>query len=158
MPCSHYPLICSGEYSECFSEFLVLHDYFDSMIDSGVSLYVGAHTHSYERNYPYFKDHSFLTLEGPYQASSGYLLSVVEGVAGNDKDILIVMDEQKDYTAKYTVNETGFAVIESNEHHVAYSHYSTKQGFMDQFEILKRPQAAKQAKRVKLNLNYEQES
>ena len=70
----------------------MLHDFFDAMLDSGVSLYVGAHTHSYERNYPYFKDHSFMTLEGPYTEDSGYILSVVEGVAGNDKDIITSMD------------------------------------------------------------------
>lgn len=72
-----------------------MHDYFDAMIDNGVSLYVGAHTHSYERNYPYFKDHSFLTVESPYHAEAGYLISVVEGVGGNDKDILDVMTDQK---------------------------------------------------------------
>lgn len=31
------------------------------MLDSGVSLYVGAHTHSYERIYPYQKDGNFST-------------------------------------------------------------------------------------------------
>jgi hypothetical protein len=78
-------------------------------------------------------------------------------VAGNDKDIITSMDEQKDYTARYTVNETGFAVIESNMHHVTYSHFSTKQGFMDSFDILRRLPNARPAKRVKLNLNYERE-
>lgn len=126
------------------------------MIENGVSLYVGAHTHSYERNYPYFKDHSFLTVESPYHAEGGYLISVVEGVGGNDKDILTVMPEQKDYTAKYTVNETGFAVIESTKESVSYSHFSTKQGFMDSIKILKRAESTKAAKRVPLHLNYEQ--
>jgi hypothetical protein len=61
----------------------------------------------------------------------------VEGVAGNDKDILDVMVDKKEYTAGYTVNDTGFAIIKSNKHHLEYSlelsHFSTKQGFMDKF-------------------------
>jgi hypothetical protein len=41
----------------------------------------------------------------------------VEGVAGNDKDILDVMVD----TARYTGNDTGFAIIKSNKHHLEYS-------------------------------------
>jgi hypothetical protein len=41
------------------------------------------------------------------------LISVVEGVGGNDKDIIDKMEEQKEFTARYTINETGFAVIYS---------------------------------------------
>ena len=66
------------------------------------------------------------------------------------------MPDQKDYTAKYTVNETGFAVIESTKEYVSYSHFSTKQGFMDSIRILKRVESIKAAKRVKLQLNYDQ--
>lgn len=56
---------------------------------------------------------------------------MVEGVAGNDRSIFTVMPEKKEFTARYTVNETGFAVLESNNEYVSYSHFSTKQGFMD---------------------------
>lgn len=39
------------------------------------------------------------------------------------------------FTASYTVNETGFAVIESTPGFVSYEHYSTQQGFIDKFFI-----------------------
>lgn len=47
------------------------------------------------------------------------------------------MPEKKEFTARYTVNETGFAVFESTKEYVSYSHFSTKQGFMDEFKINK---------------------
>lgn len=81
------------------------------MIDYGVSFYIGAHTHSYERNYPYFRNGSFVPLESPYDSQGSYLVSVVEGVAGNDRTISTVMPEKKEFTARYTLNETGFAVF-----------------------------------------------
>lgn len=107
------------------------------MIDYGVSFYIGAHTHSYERNYPYFRNGSFVPLESPYNSEDSYLISVVEGVAGNDRSIFTVMPEKKEFTARYTVNETGFAVLQSTNEYVSYSHFSTKQGFMDEFKINK---------------------
>ena len=47
------------------------------------------------------------------------------------------MLDKKEFTARYTVNETGFAVLESANQYVSYSHFSTKQGFMDEFKIIK---------------------
>ena len=66
---------------------------------------------------PWFRTVFALIFESPYTAEGGYLLSVVEGVAGNDKDILDVMVD----TARYTGNDTGFAIIKSNKHHLEYS-------------------------------------
>jgi hypothetical protein len=76
-------------------------------------------------------------IESPYAANGEFLISIVEGVAGNDRSILTAMPDKKEYTARYTVNETGFAVLESTQHHVTYSHFSTKQGFMDEATIIK---------------------
>lgn len=39
------------------------------------------------------------------------------------------------YTAAYTVNETGYGVLSTNGRQVQYSHYSTAQGWMDSFVI-----------------------
>ena len=107
------------------------------MLESGVSLYLGAHTHSYERNYPYYKNHSFVRSESPYSENGEFLVSIIEGVAGNDRSIFTVMPETKEYTARYTVNETGFAVLEATREYVTYSHFSTKQGFMDEVKIIR---------------------
>lgn len=59
IPFAHFPVICSAEYPRCESNRVIMQDLFDAMIDSGVSLQVGAHTHSYERSYPYYKTHTF---------------------------------------------------------------------------------------------------
>jgi hypothetical protein len=151
IPYSHYSLICSGEFYECSGNFARLQDYFDAMLESGVSLYVGAHTHSYERNYPYFKNHTFVPIESPYTPNGEFLISVVEGVGGNDNDIVTEMLQKQGYTAKYTVNETGFGVIESTQHQVTYSHFSTKQGFMDAATILK-TKTTQQENKLKLRV------
>ena len=53
IPFSHYPLVCSGESSNCLSILANMRKYFAAMLDAGVSLYMGAHSHEYERIYPY---------------------------------------------------------------------------------------------------------
>lgn len=47
VPSSHYPLICSGESSNCQSILANMQKYFEAMIDADVSLYLGAHSHEY---------------------------------------------------------------------------------------------------------------
>ena len=37
--------------------------YWDSMISNGVSLYLGAHYHTYQRLYPYVKGDKFVILQ-----------------------------------------------------------------------------------------------
>jgi len=73
----------------------------------------------------------------PYSENGEFLVSIIEGVAGNDRSIFTVMPETKEYTARYTVNETGFAVLEATREYVTYSHFSTKQGFMDEVKIIR---------------------
>ncbi len=77
LPYSHYPLSCSAEYERCADGMLKLQSDFDFMIDSGVSLYIGAHTHSYERSYPYYRNHSFVKADPPYISTGQYLISIV---------------------------------------------------------------------------------
>ena len=81
-----------------------LQEYFDFMIDSGVSLYIGAHTHSYERSYPYYRNHSFVKAEPPYISTGQYLISIVEGVSGNNRSIVDAIPTVQDFTAKFTAN------------------------------------------------------
>lgn len=81
------------------------------MIENEVSLYLGAHTHSYERNYPYFRNKTFQKIESPYSKKEEYLISIVEGVAGNNVSIINYMPIIQDYTAKWTANETGFGLL-----------------------------------------------
>lgn len=59
------------------------------MINHHVVLYIGAHYHVYERLYPY-NGYTFIKEESPYKftADKKYLISLVEGIAGNDKSIV----------------------------------------------------------------------
>ena len=54
-----------------------MYPYFNAMIDAGSSLYLGAHTHDYERTYPYFKNQTFETIQSPYEEEKGYLVSII---------------------------------------------------------------------------------
>ena len=74
------------------------------MIDAGVSLYIGAHTHDYERTYPYFPNQTFQTLQSPYGEGKGYLVSIIEGVAGSDTSMITDMTTLNSYTASYTIS------------------------------------------------------
>lgn len=112
-----------------------MHPYFDSMLDAGVSLYIGAHTHDYERTYPYFFNQTFEQIESPYETGQDYLISVVEGVAGSNTTLIPELEALNNYTASYTVNETGYGVLTTNSSQVGYAHYSTVQGWMDSFVI-----------------------
>lgn len=58
------------------------------MLDAKVSLYLGAHYHTYQRIYPYLRNASFSKQASNYRSNEEYLITIVEGVAGNDKDIV----------------------------------------------------------------------
>lgn len=81
-------------------------------------------------------------MESPYEGSAGYLVSIVEGVAGNQVSITESMPQRMDYTARYTVGETGFGVIKASKSQVSYSHFSTDQGFMDSILFTRRVKTA----------------
>ncbi len=61
------------------------------------------------------------------------MVSIVEGVGGSDTDLVLEMPTVYDYTASYTVNETGFGILTANQaDKVSWAHFSTrKQGFVD---------------------------
>lgn len=72
------------------------------MNDQKFNMYLGAHTHIYERIFPYFKG-KVLEIEGPYHNIDS-MVSVVDGVAGNEKDIVEEIYKLKSFTAKATFN------------------------------------------------------
>lgn len=74
------------------------------MYKSEVSLYFGAHDHSYQRSLPLYSNGSFSKKTNNYNSKDGYIISIVEGVAGNDEGIVEEIDEVKDITVSYTVN------------------------------------------------------
>lgn len=104
LPTSHYPLACSGTSKNCKNDRVDLKAYWEEMFNAGVSLYIGAHYHTYQRAYPYLKDNTFKPQAGDYRSNEEYIISIVEGVAGNDKDIVESIDLIEDFTASYTIN------------------------------------------------------
>lgn len=131
MTTSHYPLACSGNSKFCTKDRQVLKAYWQAMLDQGVSLYLGAHWHVYQRLYPYIKGDQFLIQEGSYKSDQGYLISIIEGVGGNDKDMVDSLDKIETFTASYTVGETGFGIMDVSPSAITYRHFSTKRGEMD---------------------------
>lgn len=85
--------------------------YWNAMLNNDISLYLGAHYHSYQRIYPYTKGDKFINQSQNYTSDGGYLITIVEGVAGNDKDIVESIDTIETFTAAYTINETGFGIL-----------------------------------------------
>lgn len=91
--CSHYAYRCNGNTKDCYDNRQKLNPLFLKMMEYNVALYIGAHYHTYERDYPFFKNDTFLAQESPYTWITGgnknyldnSLLSIVEGIAGNDR-------------------------------------------------------------------------
>ena len=111
---SHYPVACNGEHERCVQQNGQLAQYFEAMFNAGVSLYVGAHAHEYNRVYPYYKNNTFSREESPYRDDQGYMISIVEGVGGSNTDMVESVPKVQNITAAYTVNQTGFGLFTIN--------------------------------------------
>lgn len=77
VPTSHYPLACSGTSKNCKSDRNDLKAYWKTMFDTDISLYIGAHYHSYQRTLPYLPTNEFLMQDGSYRDNEGYIISIV---------------------------------------------------------------------------------
>jgi hypothetical protein len=87
VPFSHYPLVCSGA-KFCLKDRAIMNKYWKAMFDSKVTLYIGAHYHTYQRIFPYLPDGSFSQQTDDFRSNQNQIISIVEAVAGNDKDIV----------------------------------------------------------------------
>lgn len=132
---SHYPMACSGSDENCVDIPIKLKRYWDAMFQAKVRLYFGAHDHSYQRTLPYYQNGTFSSQKGEYNTGEDYIISIVEGVAGNDEGIVEEIEEIKEITAAYTVKETGLGLLEVDTVKVKYSHFSTKRGKVDEVVI-----------------------
>ncbi len=81
------------------------------MFDAKITFYLGAHYHTYQRVFPYHVDNTFSHEASGYKTTDPYIVSIVAGVAGNDRDIVESIATIEDFTAAYTVNETGFGLL-----------------------------------------------
>jgi hypothetical protein len=77
LPTSHYPLACSGTSKNCKNDRKDMSTYWNAMFDAGVSLYIGAHYHTYQRAYPYLKDNTFSLQAANYRSNEDYIISIV---------------------------------------------------------------------------------
>lgn len=68
VPTSHYPLACSGTSKNCKNDRKDMKAYWSAMFDSKVSLYLGAHYHTYQRNSPYLQDNTFSTQKDNFRS------------------------------------------------------------------------------------------
>lgn len=107
--CSHHPIFCSHQVDNCVKNNKTFFDYWSLLNDQKINLYLTAHVHTYERQYPYYKG-KILYVDGPY-SNMDSLVSIVEGVAGNDQGLVEEAYPLKDFTVKATFNETGFGIL-----------------------------------------------
>ena len=60
----------------------------------------------------------------------------MEGVSGSDTDMVLTMSQVQNFTAAYTVNETGFGILTINSRdRIAFEQFSTKRGYVDSMVI-----------------------
>lgn len=92
------------------------------MIDYNVVLYIGAHFHTYERLYPFFKGNQFKKIMPPYSLtnSTKYLVSIVEGIAGNDEIIVEFYLKILNFTAAVSYNKTGYGIMNVGDKSLTY--------------------------------------
>ena len=97
------------------------------MVDYDTVFYIGAHYHTYQRIYPYIKGGDFKLIPGPYNLTRNtkYLISVVEGIAGNDKSIVETYGKLSNFTAALSYNVTGYGIMNVNEKTLTYDHYKS---------------------------------
>lgn len=86
------------------------------MFSNNIKFYIGAHYHTYERLYPYCKNGTFSLVPPPYDSESlkECMVSVIEGIAGNDDKIVEVYKVVNEYTAKLSFNKTGVGLLRVN--------------------------------------------
>lgn len=136
---SHYPLKCSASAKNCQQDTTLLKEYFDVMFENNVKFYIGAHYHTYERVYPYCKNGNFSTVSSPYYANKlgDCMVSILEGIAGNDDKIVETYDKIKPYTAALSFGKTGVGLMSVNPQSIKYQHFSSNNilTLEDQFEI-----------------------
>ena len=90
---------------------------------------MGGHEHLYEREYPYLGNHRYLVgKESPYllDKSSRYLVTCVEGTAGNDRNLEFEVDKLEDYTANIKYGESGYGLVKVTQTDIFYQHFSSE--------------------------------
>lgn len=97
------------------------------MVEYNSVFYIGAHYHTYERIFPYIKGGDFKLIPGPYSLTKNtkYLVSVVEGIAGNDKSIVESYGKLSNFTAALSYNVTGYGIMNVNSRQLTYDHYKS---------------------------------
>lgn len=57
--------------------------------------------------------------------STKYLVSVVEGIAGNDKSIVETYGKLSNFTAALSYNQTGYGIMEIGTKTLTYDHFKS---------------------------------
>lgn len=110
-----------------------------------VALYMGGHYHTYERVYPYYYNDTFKKVESPYTWTEGgasnyldnTLLSIVEGIAGNDREIIMQYPPDEPFTAAHVIGNTGFGIMTIAANSLTFDHVINKNPYnaLDHWQI-----------------------
>lgn len=96
------------------------------MFESNVQFYIGAHYHTYERVYPYCQNKTFSLIKSPYNLKNEKcIVSIIEGIAGNEQKIIDSYEDVKDYTAALSFGKTGLGLLTAEQNSLNYKHFSS---------------------------------
>lgn len=65
-------------------------------------------------------------------------MSIVEGIAGNDREIIAAYPPDEPFTAAHVINNTGFGIMKLKPDSLTYDHVISKDAFVqkDHWQIL----------------------
>jgi hypothetical protein len=95
------------------------------MFKNNTKFYIGAHYQTFERLYSYCKNGTFSLVPSPYRNSSlkDCMVSIIEGIAGNDEKIVEVYKVVNDYIAKLSFNKTGVGLLTVSPIQLKFQHF-----------------------------------
>ncbi|CAK95164.1 unnamed protein product (macronuclear) [Paramecium tetraurelia] len=137
---THYPIYCNFmDDDQCVNNFKYLAEFEKLFQEFHVDLYVSGHQHNYQRNQPYYQNHSVsYQIDGNIYYNYESPITIIEGAGGADYGPEIMIYNDQPYTAKQLA-QNGVGLLQvMNKTHLQFQHIrvSTNQ-VMDEIWIMK---------------------
>ncbi|CAD8184830.1 unnamed protein product [Paramecium octaurelia] len=136
---THYPIYCNYmDDDQCVNNFKYLAEFEKLFQEFHVDLYVSGHQHNYQRNQPYYQNHSVsYQMDGNIYYNYESPITIIEGAGGADYGAEIMLLENKPYTVKQ-MDQNGVGLLQvMNKTHLQFQQVrvSTNQ-IIDEFWII----------------------
>ncbi|CAD8101777.1 unnamed protein product [Paramecium sonneborni] len=145
---THYPIYCNYmDDDQCVHNFHYLAEFEKLFQEYHVDLYISGHQHNYQRNMPYYQNHSVsFQIDGNKYYNYESPISIIEGAGGADYGPEIMIYNDQPYTVKQLA-ENGVGLLQvMNKTHLQFQHIqvSTNQ-IMDEIWIIKTNESANES-------------